>query len=666
MKFSATTVVALVAALVCSSLHSADAFVSSMVGMAARRMSHLQAVDAQVFQDYMAKAHEEKLKAIKFAEDQKKAEIERLKAEVQELKTKDKSPGAGTLVSVSGMSIEDMSKDQIVERLLSYQQFMAKYIVDSQEQKAQAVQAAQQSLKQQFASKLALLANDNVVMTTPATSDSTGASSLFQQRNAMVVASASAGMSRWGDMEIAKAALAAGKPVPPAQPAKVVTNAVDVTSSPVAAAASSKPVGSFVNFGASLVQGQGQAASAPSPAPAAAKGGPVSGFVNFGAQLVGAAPVTPASKPAAASAPPTNDRFAARNSMVVAAANAGKSRWGDMEIEKAKSGSTTSSSTSGAVEASTSSNPRFDARNAMVVAAANAGKSRWGDMEIEKAKSMASSSGSTAASSNPRFDARNAMVVAAANAGMSRWGDMEIEKAKSMASSSGSSAASVTSSSSNPRFDARNAMVVAAAKAGMSRWGDMEVEKAKSMASSSGSSAASVTATSSNPRFDARNAMVVAAAKAGMSRWGDMEIEKAKSMASAPAASASVTASSSNPRFDARNAMVVAAANAGKSRWGELEIEKAKSQAQASSALSSSAVSDPTRSRYDTRNLMLVAAAKAGKSRWGDVEVSKAQELVAGLPSSPSMASVVSNMGVDPVVAAKPQGFVNFGASLVA
>ena len=85
----------------------------------------------------------------------------------------------------------------------------------------------------------------------------------------------------------------------------------------------------------------------------------------------------------------------------------------------------------GAAEGSSS----YQLRNAQVVAAAAAGKSRWGALEVEKAKELLGSApvatASTAAYSTASpFEQRNAQVVAAAAAGKSRWGNMEVEKAK--------------------------------------------------------------------------------------------------------------------------------------------------------------------------------------------------------------------------------------------
>ena len=85
----------------------------------------------------------------------------------------------------------------------------------------------------------------------------------------------------------------------------------------------------------------------------------------------------------------------------------------------------------------------FQKRNAYIIQAANAGSSRWGRKEIERAieqtksaptsvssSSTAPATTSTSAANASPFDMRNAQIVAAANAGVSRWGEKEVERAK--------------------------------------------------------------------------------------------------------------------------------------------------------------------------------------------------------------------------------------------
>lgn len=125
-----------------------------------------------------------------------------------------------------------------------------------------------------------------------------------------------------------------------------------------------------------------------------------------------------------------------RNARIAAAAEAGVSRWGSLEVEKAKE----LAKNAPVVDESTSDNPQvaagsslFDQRNAKIVAAASAGKSRWGDMEVERAKNSreVSASSQGVAAEHSLYDQRNAKIVAAASVGKSRWGNMEVERVMS-------------------------------------------------------------------------------------------------------------------------------------------------------------------------------------------------------------------------------------------
>lgn len=75
----------------------------------------------------------------------------------------------------------------------------------------------------------------------------------------------------------------------------------------------------------------------------------------------------------------------------------------------------------------------FQKRNLKVAAAGEAGKSRWGSLEVQKAAESAKSqpvvATTAAVEESSIFDQRNARVVAAAAAGKSRWGDKEVQRA---------------------------------------------------------------------------------------------------------------------------------------------------------------------------------------------------------------------------------------------
>ena len=109
-------------------------------------------------------------------------------------------------------------------KLASYQSFMAEYIVNAQNQKLLAVKEAELKAEKKFQDRLAKLfdgmalpeggaaAPTAVVEATP-----------FQSRNAQIIAAGAAGKSRWGSMEIERA-IEQAKSAPAA--------AVAVTSAP--------------------------------------------------------------------------------------------------------------------------------------------------------------------------------------------------------------------------------------------------------------------------------------------------------------------------------------------------------------------------------------------------------------------------------------------------
>lgn len=88
----------------------------------------------------------------------------------------------------------------------------------------------------------------------------------------------------------------------------------------------------------------------------------------------------------------------------------------------------------------------YQKRNLKVAAAGEAGKSRWGSMEVQKAIENAKSQPAVvtpkqAVEESSVFDQRNARILAAAAAGKSRWGDMELQRAKNSGITSATSVA---------------------------------------------------------------------------------------------------------------------------------------------------------------------------------------------------------------------------------
>lgn len=225
-----------------------------------------------------------------------------------------------------------------------------------------------------------------VAMSTQSTALSAAEISLFDQRNAMIVAAANAGKSRWGSMEIERAKSSGVSVKYPAatQPtAAAETSLFDQRNAMIVASAAAGKS----RWGSKEVERAGGVAapdvvSAPASALAVAKVS-LEDRVNLGARLLGGSTKAQSAPADARSA----TLFDQRNAKVIASAAAGRSRWGQKEVERALSGGV-STSTASSLASTTS---LFHQRNAKVVAAANAGKSRWGIKEVERARNGANS-----------------------------------------------------------------------------------------------------------------------------------------------------------------------------------------------------------------------------------------------------------------------------------
>lgn len=366
-----------------------------------------------------------------------------LKAEIAQLKSIQSITG-GTIDSPPAISTSiPTDNTAIAQKLVSYQTFMEEYMVNAQNQKLLAIREAELKAEKKFQERLEkLLAASNAalreksvdatvlsreltlfekrnarviaaaqagvsrwgsmeveraqelaknapaVTSMPATSKSSAELTLFDQRNAKVVAAAAAGKSRWGDMEVNKAknsGVTAVSQSSSSTNSQVAESSLFVQRNAkiVAAAAAGKSrwgsmeVDRAISSGASGTIVNVQSTT---PAPSVVT---LADRINLGAQLLGASTKVPAATQSASSAAQsTGSLFDQRNAKVVAAANAGKSRWGSMEVDKAKGSGISASSQSVTV----GKESLFEQRNAKVVAAANAGRSRWGAMEVDRAK----------------------------------------------------------------------------------------------------------------------------------------------------------------------------------------------------------------------------------------------------------------------------------------
>jgi hypothetical protein len=293
------------------------------------------------------------------------------------------APAAPVFVPSKNFSLDitNMTKEQLAGKLITYQQFMSKYIVEAQEQKMKAVQAAEAAITAKYEQKLKLYQAK-----TPSIPEPSPATKLYQGRNANVAAAAVAGKSRWGDMEVSKV-----------QGKNSYVNAVQVNGATV-------PI------------------------------------IN---QESDAAPITMLSG---------SSLYYHRNQMVAAAGAAGKSRWGDAEVGKAireaAKGPLFSSSAPSQSEPA-SSEPPTVARIVVIpeIEAADHGLRSDGGVSgpslaerVNLGEQLFAANGGTSTpavngvASATLYNSRNVRVAAAAAAGKSRWGTLENDKATKLSS----------------------------------------------------------------------------------------------------------------------------------------------------------------------------------------------------------------------------------------
>ena len=187
-------------------------------------------------------------------------------------------------------------------------------------------------------------------------------------------------------------------------------------------------------------------------------------------------------------------------------------------------------------------------------AAAAAGKSRWGDMESQRAAQvmdqhlpLAEQSAATKNSvvSKPEiyFQRRNKHVAAAGKA--SRWGPMEVEKAAGtkitpIASSTASTATFALSTPLKARAMASPDVIAAADHGLRSDGGVGGLTLAERLADGALETRPTLTVSAERKIFQLRNIKIAAAGTA--SRWGSMEVQKAIQVAAKPLVTSAVTA----------------------------------------------------------------------------------------------------------------------------
>ena len=95
--------------------------------------------DAAAITEFMAKAHEEKIRAMARVEAKYKDQIAELEAKVKELEGPSTASGA---TSANSYAFPATNKN-LTEKVSAYQTFISKYIIDAQSEKQKAVKDAE-------------------------------------------------------------------------------------------------------------------------------------------------------------------------------------------------------------------------------------------------------------------------------------------------------------------------------------------------------------------------------------------------------------------------------------------------------------------------------------------------------------------------------------------
>lgn len=417
---------------------------------------------AAILSDYLAKSHEEKLGAVADVEQTKNAEIRALRDEITELRRN--VPASTSIVmtnnnSVNHKALEDMNKEELVNKVVLYQNWMRQYMVDAQEQKYRAVQAAEDAARKKWAEAMMLLPPAAAAANTgPAANQSP----LYAARSAAVSMAGEAGKSRWGDMEVQRVTDQSFSTVT-RQPKIFAVNGATAPAAPFHGV----PLTSVPPPTAPVVPVPPEVAAADHGLRA---DGGVSGLslaerVYFGAAAAAPLPASASTPGLATAAMHFESLYTQRNTKVVQAAKMQKARWGAQEVERvqniltATATATTTTTTRDAVAVNNGATaPALPVHNTAAAAVsvpvppevaeadhglrADGGVGGWTLAErvylgataaADTAPHLATSAVlATPSSSNVWYVQRNKKVLQAAKVDQSRWGPREVERVQTV------------------------------------------------------------------------------------------------------------------------------------------------------------------------------------------------------------------------------------------
>ena len=134
-----------------SSLLRTTAFTGRETRSASKTLLHSTPDNAAAMTEFMAKAHEEKVRAMARVEDKYRGQITELEERIAELEGLPQQAAPATPTSGNSYSFPATNKD-LTDKVQSYRTFISDYIVKAQEEKASAVKAAEAKLTAKYES----------------------------------------------------------------------------------------------------------------------------------------------------------------------------------------------------------------------------------------------------------------------------------------------------------------------------------------------------------------------------------------------------------------------------------------------------------------------------------------------------------------------------------
>jgi hypothetical protein len=656
--------------------------------------------------DYLAKSHEDKLRAISEVERNKTLEINELKAEIHQLKALLSAQYGQPVNQLPKPPTEkiyqdvmDMPKEELAWKLIELRTYTSKYMMEAQEQKLRAIQATEEAAKKKWEESIKALMPAG---TTEASS--VAVANPFPSvaaRNQRIADMSAIGKSRSGDTEVQRAtsSIASSPPKPKVLPSTIAT--INGEAAPAATIKIHEAQASPV-----LIEVPVEVAAADHGLRA---DGSVGGWtlaervalgssVNLGAKIVDVASSDVLPKDSA------NTQYDKRNAKILEEAKAGKSRWGDMEIQRV-------AGTSGIRPDSAPSKPRVLRSTVVTI---NGEAAPAATMKIRDTTSAMSVSVSLSAQDS-LYSKRNAKILEASKAGKSRWGEMEIQRVSGCISNNSKSShakpkvlpstivtinglknlpltpITEVTSAVRPSSIPIPAEVAAAdhglrADGGVGGWTLAErvcLGASVNIGSNIVSPSPSVKEQSKqdDTLYAKRNARIQEAAQMEKSRWGAAEISRVASdsipgkliptntIASAnPSAVLKTTAASITERPETIPVPPeVAAADHGLRSDGDVAGWSLAERVFLGAAVNVGHDQPPRTAEavmsalYANRNAMVLAAAQAGKSRWGSQEISRLR----GIENGHSVKIINGASAEESSKATPSQDRVNLGAKFL-